>query len=121
MEDLTQLRDALRQFATERNWAQFHTPKNLAMALCGEAAELMEPFQWLTVEQSRELTDKQREAVAQEIGDVLIYLTMLADKLGLDPLTCAHEKMALNARKYPVDVAYGSAQKRGLPADEGGG
>jgi len=92
----------LRRFAGERGWEVYHTPKNLASALIVEAAELLEHFQWLSQEESRNLTPATREAVAHEIADVLIYLTRLADQLGIDMLAAAAEKMTLNALKYPV-------------------
>jgi NTP pyrophosphatase (non-canonical NTP hydrolase) len=92
----------LRRFAGERDWEVYHTPKNLASALIVEAAELLEHFQWLSQEESRNLTTATREAVAHEIADVLIYLTRLADQLGIDMLAAAAEKMALNALKYPA-------------------
>ena len=94
----------LRRFAGERNWEPFHTPKNLAAALIVEAAELLEHFQWLTPEQSGNLEPETRNEVAHEIADVLIYLTRLADRLGIDMLAAASEKMALNAGKYPPPV-----------------
>jgi hypothetical protein len=108
---LTSLRDELRRFAAAREWQQFHTPKNLVMALSVEAAELMEHFQWLTAEQSTRLNARDRRAVADEIADVLLYLTRLADVLGIDPLAAARRKMNVNARKYPVRLARGNAQK----------
>jgi NTP pyrophosphatase (non-canonical NTP hydrolase) len=92
----------LRRFAGERQWEQFHTPKNLAAALIVEAAELLEHFQWLTPEQSRDLSPAARQEVAHEIADVLIYLTRLADQLDIDLLEAAGAKMALNAKKYPA-------------------
>jgi len=92
----------LRRFAGERDWEVYHSPKNLASALIVEAAELLEHFQWLSQEESRNLTPATREAVAHEIADVLIYLTRLADQLGIDMLAAAADKMALNARKYPA-------------------
>ena len=98
---LTDLARTLRAFAAERNWEQYHTPKNLASALIVEAAELLEHFQWLTQEQSQCLPPDVKTAVAHEIADVLIYLTRLADQLDIDLLTAASEKMALNAQKYP--------------------
>jgi dCTP diphosphatase len=101
---LQQLALELRRFAAERDWESFHTPKNLASALIVEAAELLEHFQWLTPEQSGNLTPETRNEVAHEIADVLIYLTRLADQLGIDMLAAASEKMALNARKYPPPV-----------------
>lgn len=82
----------LREFAKERDWEQFHSPKNLAMALSVEVAEIVEIFQWLTEDQSRNLNGKKLEKVKEEIGDVMIFLTNLADKLGLDPLVAAKKK-----------------------------
>lgn len=111
IDDLDTLRRRIREFAQARAWDRYHTPKNLAMALSVEASELLEPFQWLTPEESTELGPEQREAVRQEIADVLIYLTRLADVLGIDLLEAAADKLALNARKYPVDKAYGNALK----------
>jgi dCTP diphosphatase len=108
---LTQLRDALREFAAERDWDQFHSPKNLASALSVEAAELLECFQWLTEEQSRNLTPEQRLAVREELADVLNYLVRLADKLDVNLLDAAREKIAKNALKYPADKARGSIKK----------
>jgi len=111
MTDLEGLRTRLRDFAAARDWDQFHSPKNLAMALSGEAGELLEIFQWLTDEQSRRLDDKARSAAADEIADVLLYLVRLADKLGLDPRAEAQRKLADNERRYPVEKARGSAKK----------
>lgn len=108
---LVELRDALRAFAVERDWDQFHSPRNLAAALAVEAAELLEPFQWLTDEQSRELSTEARAAVEQEMADVLLYLVRLADKLGVDLEQAARAKIALNAEKYPVEKARGSSRK----------
>ena len=101
-DSLTGLRDRLRRFAAERSWEQFHTPKNLAMSAAIEAAEIMEHFQWLTPAQSAALTEAQRAEVAHEIADVMLYLIRLADVLGIDPVAAAHEKIALNAGKYPA-------------------
>ena len=108
---LDTLRRRIREFAEARAWERYHSPKNLAMALSVEAAELLEPFQWLTPEQSRQLSAEQHEAVRQEIADVLIYLTRLADVLDIDLLDAAADKLALNARKYPVEKAHGNALK----------
>lgn len=108
---LTSLTLELRNFAAARNWEQFHSPKNLAAALSVEAAELLEHFQWLTEEQSRNLGPQQKEAVGQEIADVLLYLLQLADKLGLDVALEAQKKLAINAVKYPVDSSRGNAEK----------
>jgi len=99
--DLDALRLRIRVFAAEREWQPYHTPKNLAMALIVEAAELVEQFQWLTPEQSSALSNEQLEAVRHEVADVLIYLTRLADLLDIDLLTAASAKMEINARKYP--------------------
>lgn len=115
MSELTALRDQLRTFAAERDWDQFHSPKNLASALAVEAAELLEPFQWLTEEQSRNLSDKQRSAVTDELADVQIYLIRLADKLDVDLLQAVRAKIARNAEKYPVEVFKGSARKYSDP------
>jgi NTP pyrophosphatase (non-canonical NTP hydrolase) len=110
-DDIQALQEALRAFAAERDWDQFHSPKNLAAALSVEAAELLEHFQWLTEEQSRALPDATREAVATEIADVLLYLLRLADKLGIDPLDAARRKLVANAVKYPVELAKGNSKK----------
>lgn len=99
---LDSLTRQLRRFAEQRNWGQFHSPKNLASALSVEAAELLEHFQWLTEEQSRNLDATAKEAVGQEIADVLLYLLQLADKLGLDVVDEAAKKLKLNAIKHPV-------------------
>lgn len=108
---LAELRDALRRFAAARDWEQFHTPKNLAMALAVEAAELLEQFQWLTPAQSARLDATQKRAVASEIADVLLYLTRLADLLDIDPIAAARRKIRVNARKYPVARSKGHARK----------
>ena len=111
MTDLESLRDELRKFAAERDWDQFHSPKNLAMALSAEAGELLEVFQWLTPEQSASLAPEKQAAVRAEIADVLLYAIRLSDKLGIDPAAAAREKLAENARKYPADKARGNAKK----------
>ncbi len=111
MSELTDLRDELRAFAVERDWDQFHSPKNLASALTVEAAELLEPFQWLTEEQSSSLTDKQRCAVMDELADVQIYLIRLADKLDVDLVQAVRTKMVRNAERYPATIFKGSARK----------
>jgi NTP pyrophosphatase (non-canonical NTP hydrolase) len=109
--DISALQEALRRFASERDWEQFHSPKNLAMALSVEASELVEVFQWLTEAQSADLEVATRAAVADEIADVQIYLARLADRLGIDIPRAVDDKMALNARKYPADKVRGSATK----------
>lgn len=111
IDSLDALRRRIREFAQARAWERYHTPKNLVMALSVETAELLEPFQWLTAEQSRHLSAEQRETVRQEIADVLIYLTRLADVLEIDLLDAAADKLAINARKYPIDRAHGNALK----------
>lgn len=100
--DLTSLRDALRLFCAERDWHRYHTPKNLVMALSVEAAELVEHFQWATAEESLAIGEAKRAEVADEIADVLIYLTELADVLGIDPIAAARAKIVKNALKYPA-------------------
>lgn len=112
MRNLDELRLRLRQFAAERDWEQFHTPKNLAAALIVEAAELLEHFQWLTAEQSAQLSPETRREVEEELADVLLYLTRLADILGVDLLAAAARKIERNAEKYPADEVKGSARKR---------
>lgn len=101
----------MRAFAKKRDWEQFHSPKNLAMALSVEAAELLEKFQWLTEKQSEELKANDRAAVAEEIADVMIYLTLLADKLGINLLAESHKKVTKNGRRYPVGLTKGRATK----------
>ena len=108
---LSQLRDALRRFAAERDWDQYHSPKNLAVALSVEAAELLEPFQWLTDDASGSLSTHQLEKVTEEIADVLLYLIRLADKLDIDLIKAAQSKMAINALRYPADKSRGSNKK----------
>jgi NTP pyrophosphatase (non-canonical NTP hydrolase) len=105
------LRNALREFARERDWEKFHTPKNLSMALAVEVAELLEHFQWLESSESLELDTEKIAKVQEEIGDVLICLVRLSDKLGIDPLYAAREKLEQNKKKYPVNVVRGSAKK----------
>lgn len=110
-DSLTQLREVLRAFAAERDWQQFHTPKNLAMAMSGEVGELLEHFQWLTPEQSAALSAQQREEVALEMADVLMYLVRLADVLDIDLAQAAARKIAINAERYPAERARGTAAK----------
>lgn len=108
---LIRLRDALREFAAARDWDQFHTPRNLATALAVEAAELLEPFQWLTDAEAAALPAETRAAVEQEMADVLLYLVRLADRMGVDLEQAAFAKIARNAEKYPVEKSRGSARK----------
>ncbi len=112
MSDLEQLRERLRAFARARDWEQFHSPKNLSMALIVEAAELVEHFQWLTESQSQGLDPKTFQAVEEEVADVFIYLVRLSDLLGIDLLDAAARKIALNEKKYPAEEVRGSAKKR---------
>ena len=108
---LDQLAAAVKQFGQERDWHQYHDPKNLTAALIVEAAELLEPFQWLTPEQSLNLPEPKREAVRQEMADVFIYLVSLANCLDVDLLKAAEDKLSINAAKYPVEKAKGSCAK----------
>lgn len=108
---LEELRNKLRHFASERDWDQFHSPKNLSMALVSEVAELVEHFQWLTEEQSRNLTSEKLTEVELEIADIQIYLVRLADKLNIDVMAAVEKKLAINARKYPSDRVRGSSKK----------
>jgi dCTP diphosphatase len=101
----------IREFARERDWDQFHSPKNLAMALIVEVSEIVEHFQWLTEEQSRNLSSKQIEEIKDEIADVLIYLMNFTDKLGVDPTSAVKEKIKKNRIKYPIEKAKGTAKK----------
>jgi NTP pyrophosphatase (non-canonical NTP hydrolase) len=109
--ELENIRDELRRFAAEREWDQFHSPRNLATALAIEAAELLEHFQWLTDAESRNLDAAQREKVVLELADVFLYLVRLADKLDADLVEAARRKLVINATKYPVSLSKGSAKK----------
>ena len=109
--DLEDLRRRLRAFADERDWEQFHSPKNLAMALIAEAGELVEHFQWLTEDASRALPADERDAVALELADVQLYLVMLADRLGIDLAAAARRKIELNSERYPAQASRGQAKK----------
>ncbi len=109
--DLTAIRDTVRLFVAERDWDQFHTPKNLSSALCVEAAELMEHFQWLNNGRREELGEAKLVEVRHEMADVLVYLVRMADKLDIDLGAAVIEKMALNRAKYPADKVRGDARK----------
>ena len=111
MGDLEILRDKMRAFIAERDWGQFHSPKNLAMALSVESSELVEIFQWLTEEQSRALDPQTKAAAGEEIADVLLYLVRIADQLGIDLVAEAHRKLEKNAEKYPVEKSRGTSKK----------
>lgn len=110
---LEQLRLQLAEFARVRDWEQFHTPKNLAMALIAEAAELVEHFQWLTPEQSQQLSPTKQQAVGHELADVFIYLIRLADTLNINLLDAAQEKIQINEIRYPVERVKGDARRAG--------
>jgi dCTP diphosphatase len=111
--NIDEIQESLRRFAEERDWNRFHSPKNIAMALAVEAAELLENFQWLTEEESRCLAERPEDyqAVREEIADVQVYLLRLADLLGIDLETAIRDKMRQNAEKYPVALAKGNALK----------
>ena len=110
-DSLQDLCERLQAFVDERDWQQFHSPKNLAMAMIVEAGELVEHFQWMTEQQSRELTPEKKELVAQEIADTFVYLLRIAEVLDIDIIEAANSKLELNAKKYPVDKARGSNAK----------
>jgi len=106
---LERLRLRLAEFAAARHWEQFHSPKNLSMALIAEAAELVEHFQWLTEEQSAALEPQKHHQVAMELADIFIFLVRIADRLDVDLLAAADEKIAINESRYPVDRVRGTA------------
>lgn len=110
-DSLDDLSAHLLAFARERDWEQFHSPKNLTMALAGEAGELLEHFQWLSEADSAALPDAKREAVALEMADILIYLVRLAERLDIDLVDAAHRKMAINQARYPADRVRGDARR----------
>ncbi len=101
--EMKKLEKKIRRFIKERNWEKFHAPKNLAMALSVETAELVEIFQWMDAKESRTLDAATLKHLEEEIGDIMIYLTTLAKHFGLDPLSAAHKKILLNEKKYPLD------------------
>jgi NTP pyrophosphatase (non-canonical NTP hydrolase) len=110
-DSLDDLNRRLLRFARERDWEQFHSPKNLAMALAGESGELLEHFQWLTQEQSSALAPEKRRAVAHEMADILIYLIRLSERLGVDLVQAAYEKIAINEARYPAHKVQGDARR----------
>lgn len=110
-DSLQELRIRINDFVAERDWAQFHTPKNLAMAMIVEAAELVEQFQWDTAQESRQLSLEKREAVSHELADTFVYLLRIAEVLDIDLIEAANQKIGLNAKKYPADKARGSNAK----------
>jgi NTP pyrophosphatase (non-canonical NTP hydrolase) len=109
--DFDRIKKKVRQFVVERDWDQFHSPKNLSMALIVEAAEMVEHFQWLTEEQSSNLSPKKLAEVEQELADIQVYLINLAEKLKLDLIAAVEKKLVLNAQKYPADQVRGSSKK----------
>lgn len=111
MKELDQIKHRLREFAESRDWDQFHSPKNLSMALSAEVAEIVEHFQWLTEEQSRNLPQDKLGEVETELADTFIYLIRLADKLDIELLTAAESKIEVNEQNYPVNKAKGNAKK----------
>ena len=111
VQQLDELTARVRAFAEARDWQQFHTPKNLAIALSVEASELLEHFQWLSDAESQSLDATQLARVRDEIADVLLYLVRLADRLDVDLLAAARDKLAVNAKKYPADKSRGSSRK----------
>ena len=111
MDSMEELKLKQREFANKRDWEQFHSPKNLAMALSVEVAEIVEILQWLTEEESQSLTDEQRLAMQDEIGDVMNYLVRLADRLDIAPVQAALQNTEQNRIKYPVESAKGSYAK----------
>ncbi|SBS37421.1 MazG nucleotide pyrophosphohydrolase domain protein [Marinomonas spartinae] len=111
VDSLERLKIAMREFAKEREWDQFHSPKNLSMALAGETGELLDCFRWLTEEASYQLNDQQSQAVKEELADVLLFTVRLADKLNIDLFAEAQAKMLKNENRYPVDRVKGSAKK----------
>ena len=110
-QDLAALQGKLREFVSARDWQQFHSPKNLSMALIAECAEVIEHFQWMSESDSRTLTADQRLAVQHELADVFIYTLMLAEQLKIDLVSAAHTKVALNDQKYPADKVRGDARR----------
>ncbi|OLQ70798.1 nucleotide pyrophosphohydrolase [Photobacterium proteolyticum] len=109
--EIKQLQQQLAKFAADRNWEQFHSPKNLAMALSGEVGELTEIFQWLTPEQSELLPEAKKAHLEKEMADVMMYLLRLADKCDIDLMAACQNKLIKNEQKYPVDKCFGSAKK----------
>lgn len=111
LKDLNEIKMYLREFASVRNWEQFHSPKNLSMALSVEVAELVEHFQWLTEEQSGELSEEKKANVAEELADIQLYLVRLADQLNIDILQAVDIKTRINEKRYPAEKVRGSAKK----------
>lgn len=110
-DSLQTIRSRIQAFVEERDWQQFHSPKNLAMAMIVEAAELVEHFQWMTEQESRALTAEKKELVGQELADTFVYLLRIADVLEIDLIDAATRKLDINAKKYPVEKARGRNDK----------
>lgn len=110
-DSLSDIAAQLERFARERDWSQFHSPKNLASALIVEAGELLEHFQWMTESDSRSLSAEKRAAVSTEVADVLLYLVQLSSALGIDPIAAANDKIKVNEQKYPADLSRGHSKK----------
>tara|TARA_B100001250_G_scaffold152855_1_gene131247 strand:+ start:420 stop:764 length:345 start_codon:yes stop_codon:yes gene_type:complete len=109
--DLDKYKGKIREFADERDWDQFHDPKNLSMALSAEIGELLDIFQWLTSDQSKNLSDKDLKLVKEELGDIMIYLIRLSDKLGIDLEQAVIDKIKINEEKYPTELSKGNSTK----------
>lgn len=110
-DSLADLESKLKDFAVKRDWEQFHSPKNLAMALSGEAGELLEHFQWLTQQQSQQIEGTKKQEVAYEMADILIYLLRLSEQLDIDLIGAVYEKMAINEERYPADKVRGDSRR----------
>lgn len=108
---IDELNERLKSFAQTRNWEQFHSPKNLSMALIAECAELVEHFQWLTEEQSYQLPEAKKEEVALEMADIFIYLIRCAERLDIDLISAAYRKIEINEKRYPTEQVYGDARR----------
>jgi dCTP diphosphatase len=111
MNDIENIKLQLRKFALERDWDQFHSPKNLAMALSVEVSEIIEHLQWVTEEESKSLPNSKIKEIELELADTLIYLIRLADKLNIDLIPVTYGKIEINSKKYPVDSSKGNAKK----------
>ena len=111
MREIKKISEELQHFVRERDWEQFHSPKNLAMALSVEVSEIIEELQWLTEEQSRDLSSEKVEKIRNEIADVFIYLIMLAEKYDIDLIDAAKDKIRINEKNYPAEKAKGNAKK----------
>lgn len=111
MNELEELRVRIRDFASERDWDRFHSPKNLSMALIVEAGELVEHFQWIKQSESFELPPEKLDAVEQELADIFVYLIRIADQLGIELIGAAKKKIQSNNAKYPADIVRGSSKK----------